>query len=557
MSSTVPTGEPRTSTSKSSIGASSVSNGNGLDPSHLQGEDEDEEVRNRRRKRRLQTYIRCASLTTVYYGCSMAYYTQRAYKPCAAPVDCARPPQWCHWDVADAIYFATVTMTTVGYGDLKPGPPNKLENQLVTVLLLIFGVIAVFTSIAQALAPAYNRLEFIFFRISESCVHFILPGNKHDSGLVDLDGDGLADYEEPPPALLYYSKGVSSWIFTWILSQLIFASIYMAMEPSWNFWDSLYLCLVTATTVGYGDVHVSDHAGVKLYASIHIIYSVSSLAALINTVQVLYSERMIQQRKSALLHRQLDMDLIESLDKDNNGLDKLEFVVGMLTKLEILHWDDVEPFLAQFDALDKDHSGRLDKQDLRQMVEERQRKVEEHRQAKLAARNVRSATIGVLPPVASAPAGAPASAPAGSPMGALARTLTGTIVGTPPMTRASDIEGGVLNPADAVRKFTDDDVDRVRVCRPVGLDGGASTPSSAAVMYGGIAQRNRELQCAGCETEQGAVVDAAGRLKPYRGFFRASIPAGLPTQLLSGRGRSRLRDHRRPRHLRGKVTPDS
>ena len=36
----------------------------------------------------------------------------------------------------------------------------------------------------------------------------------------------------------------------------------------------------------------------------------------------------------------------------------------MLTKLEILQWDDVEPFLAQFDALDKDGSGRLDKNDL-------------------------------------------------------------------------------------------------------------------------------------------------------------------------------------------------
>ena len=139
MDSSVPATDPRSG--NSSFGADSVPNDSGLDPSHLQGEDEDEEVRNRRRKRRLQTYIRCASLTTVYYGCSMAYYTQRAYKPCSALADCTRPSQWCHWDAADAIYFATVTMTTVGYGDLKPGPPNKLENQLVTVVLLIFGVI--------------------------------------------------------------------------------------------------------------------------------------------------------------------------------------------------------------------------------------------------------------------------------------------------------------------------------------------------------------------------------------------------------------------------------
>ena len=89
-----------------------------------------------------------------------------------------------------------------------------------------------------------------------------------------------------------------------------------------------YLCIVTATTVGYGDLGVSDQAGPKLYACVHILYSVSSLAALLNTVQDLYSDRRTMLRKGVLLQRQLDVDLIQSLDKDNNGLDKLEFIVS-------------------------------------------------------------------------------------------------------------------------------------------------------------------------------------------------------------------------------------
>ena len=63
-----------------------------------------------------------------------------------------------------------------------------------------------------------------------------------------------------------------------------------------------------------------------------------------------------------------------------SSVDKLEFLVGMLTKLEILHWDDVEPFLAQFDALDKDKSGRLDRNDLLRMVEDKKAKVERKKQ---------------------------------------------------------------------------------------------------------------------------------------------------------------------------------
>lgn len=362
-------------------------------------------------------------------------------------------------------------------------------------------------------------------------MHWLLPGCRADSALVDLDGDGMADYEQPPSALLYYAKGVSSWLFSWVISQLVFASAYMAAEP-WNFWEALYLCIVTATTVGYGDISVSDKIGNKLFASFHILYSVSSLAALINTVQVLYSERMIQRRKCTLLNRQLDVELIESLDKDNNGLDKLEFVVGMLTKLEILHWDDVEPFLAQFDALDKDGSGRLDKQDLRQMVEERQRKVEEHRAAKHAAKIARSGTSLMV--VAGAPEGATEEA--------LATVANGS--GADVVRRFADVEDG----CGAGRSN-----DSSAGAGPCKSGAHATPPSSMSQMYGGVAAHDSELRRAGYATEEGALVDGAHPRKGGRGLLRM-VPSGLPAQVLTGGGR--VRDSRRPRHLRGKVTPD-
>jgi hypothetical protein len=138
-------------------------------------------------------------------------------------------------------------------------------------------------------------------------------------------GDGIADFEDPPRAWVYYLKGVSAWIIIWLVSQTIFAVLYQVIDPeTLSLSDAFYLCIVTATTVGYGDVKVRDDPGCRIFASFHVLYSVSSLAALLNTIQVLASERRIQMRKSSLLQRQLDTDLIQSLDKDNNGLDKLE-----------------------------------------------------------------------------------------------------------------------------------------------------------------------------------------------------------------------------------------
>ena len=47
--------------------------------------------------------------------------------------------------------------------------------------------------------------------------------------------------------------------------------------------DAIYHCLVTATTVGYGDVSI-QHDGGRMWAFFHIVISVSLLAAIVSTL---------------------------------------------------------------------------------------------------------------------------------------------------------------------------------------------------------------------------------------------------------------------------------
>ena len=57
-------------------------------------------------------------------------------------------------------------------------------------------------------------------------------------------------------------------------AQTGFAAAYAAIDPdALSFGDAFYLCLVTATTVGYGDVSLTS-TGSRLAACFHIVLSV-------------------------------------------------------------------------------------------------------------------------------------------------------------------------------------------------------------------------------------------------------------------------------------------
>ena len=70
-------------------------------------------------------------------------------------------------------------------------------------------------------------------------------------------------------------------------------------------------------------------------------------------------------QRADLLRKQLDVELITSLDRDGKGVDKLEFVMGMLIMMGVevagqaLTYDSAKPFLVKFDAMDTTKSGGI------------------------------------------------------------------------------------------------------------------------------------------------------------------------------------------------------
>jgi hypothetical protein len=70
------------------------------------------------------------------------------------------------------------------------------------------------------------------------------------------------------------------------------------------------------------------------------------------------------RKKIQALSRRLDIDMIRELDVDGDGVDKFEFVFGLLVLLMVVEPKDFEPWVEKFEHLDADGSGVLDEKDI-------------------------------------------------------------------------------------------------------------------------------------------------------------------------------------------------
>jgi len=106
-----------------------------------------------------------AVMMLLTYATFGSYYLGGEFKPQIA-------------DMTTALYFAIVTMSTVGYGDITPQTP---ESKLFTVSVIVFGVAVFATSLTAVIAPMVTRsLQRIVNRKGSRMKrenHFVVIGN--------------------------------------------------------------------------------------------------------------------------------------------------------------------------------------------------------------------------------------------------------------------------------------------------------------------------------------------------------------------------------------------
>ena len=119
------------------------------------------------------------------------------------------------WDLLKCIYFVTVTITTIGYGDVTP---TKDETKIFTIFVIIIGIFVITGYIADVVG---NAIKDVF----NWCLKLIFPkDSERDDGL------------EGPSH--YIAKVVLICVL--LLNLIFVAVIFLMVEADESFVDSLY-----------------------------------------------------------------------------------------------------------------------------------------------------------------------------------------------------------------------------------------------------------------------------------------------------------------------------
>ncbi|EDO46328.1 predicted protein, partial [Nematostella vectensis] len=140
---------------------------------------------------------------------------------------CGGPPEsWCmsRWSYYASLYFTWSVVTTIGYGHLAP---STLGGRIFCMIFALFGI----PLNLMILKNLGDRIKDVIHY-----VHFLLA-----TRVMKREGD-------PHEVALCFSA------LGFMFAMLVIGAILYAQTEHWNYFDGIYFCFITFSTIGFGDL---------------------------------------------------------------------------------------------------------------------------------------------------------------------------------------------------------------------------------------------------------------------------------------------------------------
>jgi potassium channel subfamily K len=200
----------------------------------------------------------------------------------------------------DALYFAVVTMTTVGYGDLVP---KTVGAKLFTCAFVFAG----FGLVGVLLSSAANYLVEKQEKILVQKIYLKYMHREHRKAVVIENDDVVAAHWKMLIA------GVAVFVH---FAAGMFALVWW---EGMSFIDGFYLVCVTVTTLGYGDRSFRTQAG-RIFAVVWILSSTVCVAQFFLYLAESRTEERQHEIAGWALHRPTTPSDLEAADMDGDGV---------------------------------------------------------------------------------------------------------------------------------------------------------------------------------------------------------------------------------------------
>jgi len=243
---------------------------------------------------------------------------------------------WDGWSIIDSMYFVVVTFTTCGYGDLYPVNDGQ---RLGTSFFILFGVAVIG---GYTLSVIIDRvLDTIKKESKNSNERFITDFRSRSRKLSrNLTSGSSLPIEQVIKPLAGEIKEVLGDTAPFLVLMLL-GAIGIGYVEGWTIITSIYYCIVTATSVGYGDI-APETRSMRLFAVIFIPFSVGLLATTFGNVTsvILTHKHAIAERE--FLSRTMTETDFGIMDADDDGhVSYEEFITFMLVSMGKVDHEDM------------------------------------------------------------------------------------------------------------------------------------------------------------------------------------------------------------------------